>query len=828
MSVRKGFLVLLAFFLFVFSITFIVYSRFSARRVQDFYRSEINERKSVFDRITDLRAASLKTLVSDYTFWDEMVNFVQSRDPVWAADNLGNSTMNLFDADGIWVYGLEDLPVYSSTRSSMEGEAHLSLPPEKIKALFEHSHFAHFFMPSPQGVIEVRGATIHPTSDPDRTTPPRGYFFAAKLWGPEYLRELENLTETSIEISEISGRIETRNAPAPAAQSKLFIEPLTGWDGLPAASLRVRVYAPQIGEMEHLRAAFSGLFILFVVCIFFLAAVFITFLVDRPLRLISGVLRENDRSSLRKLSRYKTEFGDIARLMGEFFRQKEELQQSESRFRQLLADINDIVYRVSPTGTIQYVSPQVQSLYGYGEDDLIGENITATTPPAEVPKIMEAIGMVLAGKSLQHLEIVQKDARGRLIPMEVNASPMFRNGAVVAVQGVMRDMSEKKKTQDALRVSEAKYRRLVENLGSSFFFYSRSTDGIFSYISPTVEQMLGYSPEEFQAHYREYMTGNPVNKQAVVFAGQFLPGAAQPPFQVEICARDGMRKWLEITEAPLWGDGGTVTAVEGIAQDITARRDASQRLQEYTATIEEINKELDDFSYIVSHDLKEPLRSIDAFSKFMVHDYGEGLAPDARTYLERIRANSIRMQQLIDDLLKLSRIGRKPNMFEEIDLNEVIKDVCFRLEYSITEKKAQIAVTQRLPLIIGDRVRLAEVFVNLISNGIKFTDNRQPYIEIGYAEKDGEYEFFVKDNGPGIEGRYFSKIFDIFQRLGRKEEHEGTGAGLAIVKKIVQMHGGLVRIESEVGVGSTFFFTIPKLELMNSRDVEKHGVVAGQ
>ena len=270
---------------------------------------------------------------------------------------------------------------------------------------------------------------------------------------------------------------------------------------------------------------------------------------------------------------------------------------------------------------------------------------------------------------------------------------------------------------------------------------------------------------------------------------------------------------------------GNSIGIVGIAKDISERKKMEETLRDYTKKTEEINKELDDFTYIISHDLKEPLRSIDAFSKFIADDYKDKLDEQGRFYIERVRMNASRMQKLIEDLLEISRIERKKNILEEVEAEELIEEVKLRMEVRIKEKNVQIAIKDKLPKVYCDRVRLTEVFANLISNAIKFNDKPMPLIEIGSSEKEGFYEFYVKDNGPGIEEQYFDKIFEIFQRLGKREDNEGTGAGLTIVKKIVQMHKGKIWLESKINEGTTFYFTIPTREKMSSLCKRKIGEI---
>ena len=248
-------------------------------------------------------------------------------------------------------------------------------------------------------------------------------------------------------------------------------------------------------------------------------------------------------------------------------------------------------------------------------------------------------------------------------------------------------------------------------------------------------------------------------------------------------------------------------AIKNVAADL---KESKEILEYQKQSLEDVNKELNDFTYIVSHDLKEPLRSIDAYAKFIVDDYHDKFGEEGKHDIERIRANTERMKKLIDDLLELSRLKRRGSTIEEVETEELIGEVKMRLEYAIKQKGVEIVIKNKLPKIFCDRVRLTEVFLNLISNAIKFDDKQKPIIEIGCNDKGGFYEFYVKDNGIGIKEEYFDKIFEIFQRLGKREDVEGTGAGLTIAKKIVQMHRGKIWLESKTGEGSTFYFTIPK------------------
>ncbi|HTK80973.1 MAG TPA: PAS domain S-box protein [Bacteroidota bacterium] len=229
--------------------------------------------------------------------------------------------------------------------------------------------------------------------------------------------------------------------------------------------------------------------------------------------------------------------------------------------------------------------------------------------------------------------------------------------------------------------------------------------------------------------------------------------------------------------------------------------------------IQRRNKELDDFTYVVSHDLKEPLISIEGYSRILQLDYRDMIEGDGKEYLDSIVGATTRMKGLIDDLLMLSRVSRPAEVSKPVSIEAMIRDIQTDMEFKVKQKGVTFVLPHEIPVIHGNEMQLKVVFRNLIGNAVKFNNKPNPLVEIGFQNSENNsYLFFVKDNGIGIPKEFFDKIFVIFQRLHRREEYEGSGAGLAIVKKIIEMHKGKIWVESEMDKGTTFFFTIPKPE----------------
>ncbi|MDD5070191.1 MAG: ATP-binding protein [Candidatus Omnitrophica bacterium] len=238
-----------------------------------------------------------------------------------------------------------------------------------------------------------------------------------------------------------------------------------------------------------------------------------------------------------------------------------------------------------------------------------------------------------------------------------------------------------------------------------------------------------------------------------------------------------------------------------------------EKIKEQKKMLEKVNHELDSFVYTASHDLRAPLRGVSSFASFLIEDSLDKLDDEGKTYLEGIRRGANRMSKLIDDLLTLSRMSRINNPYEQVNMNEIVSSVLERIEFDIKDYNVDIIFERNLPVVNCDKIKISEVFLNLINNAIKFSSKNnpdRPRVEIGYNDMKGYFDFFIKDNGIGIEPKYHKQIFGIFKRLHSEKEYDGTGAGLSIVKRIIEDHGGDIWVDSEYGKGSVFHFSLPK------------------
>jgi signal transduction histidine kinase len=328
-------------------------------------------------------------------------------------------------------------------------------------------------------------------------------------------------------------------------------------------------------------------------------------------------------------------------------------------------------------------------------------------------------------------------------------------------------------------------------------------------------------------HSRSRFAGTPLSALAEVLP--FLPVPAfQRALRGESVTAEVQRddRTLEFFIEPLRDGANGITGTVGVGIDVTERKRDDQARAFYAAQLRErnemllrSNQELDEFAYIASHDLREPLRGISNYASFLLEDHGDHLNADGQSKLETLKQLAQRMDALIESLLQFSRAGRVDLAVQETDLNEVVTEVLESLRISLEMKHIEVRFDHSLPTLRCDRVRLAEVFRNLITNAIKYNDKTNKWIEIGVKELEplaagelGRTEsrvLYVRDNGIGIAPQHHEAIFRIFKRLHSRDKYGGgTGAGLTIVKKIVERHGGRVWLESAPGQGSTFYFTV--------------------
>jgi PAS domain S-box-containing protein len=363
-----------------------------------------------------------------------------------------------------------------------------------------------------------------------------------------------------------------------------------------------------------------------------------------------------------------------------------------------------------------------------------------------------------------------------------------------------------------LRVSEERYRALAQAAPDMVFVIDR--EDRVQYLNDFAARQFGMNAEEAIGKPRAVLFPGAAGEQQQLHLQQVMKTGA--PHQSESSIRLGAREvWLSTWLVPMRDQAGQATAVMGVSRDITQRKQAEDQLRAFSLDLERSNKELEQFAYVASHDLQEPLRMVASYVQLLARRYRGKLDADADAFIGFAVDGASRMQDMINDLLAISRVGTRGKPFAKTPLDDVLYDVLENLKIVLAESGAEVT-HEPLPTVMGDSVQLGQLLQNLIANAIKFRGDEPPRVHISVRREGGDmragratWVFSIHDNGIGMDPQYFDRVFLIFQRLHSREEYPGTGIGLAISRKIVERHGGRIWVESAPGQGATFHFTLP-------------------
>lgn len=466
----------------------------------------------------------------------------------------------------------------------------------------------------------------------------------------------------------------------------------------------------------------------------------------------------------------------------------------------------ELIYK---NGYISECNDALAHMYGYNSSaELLGANVLTLTVDEELNEInyQATLKLIKDGYRSSNRETEERTRAGETVYFLNSAVGVIEDGYLVGMWGTQLDITALKAAEDALRRSEARTRALLDAIPDMIFELRR--DGtILQYISPTAASDAPvplFPPEQFLGKsIREVFPS--LADQTIFAIERVLESGQVHAFEYQL-PQDNENKTFEARVTRLNAD--TVLA---IVRDVSLQKWIQGERENLITEFERKNAELERFTYTVSHDLKSPLITIKGFLGFLRDDAKTGNIKRLDADIQRISNAADKMQRLLNDLLELSRIGRLVNEAQPINFNKLISEVLELLHGRIHEGNIRVSVDENLPDIYGDRPRLFEVLQNLIDNAAKFMgDQPDPCIEIGQqgTVDDGTPIFFVRDNGIGIDLKFKDRIFGLFDKLDPRTE--GTGIGLALVKRIVEFHGGSIWVESELGKGATFYFTIPQ------------------
>jgi len=417
----------------------------------------------------------------------------------------------------------------------------------------------------------------------------------------------------------------------------------------------------------------------------------------------------------------------------------------------------------------------------------------------------------------------QKDAQLATLNMMGDAQKAIAL-AEKANEDLRQEAAQRKRAVEALKESEAKYRTLYESSKDGIVFTNMKSQILD--VNQAFVDMLGYSKQEIKRlTYQQLTPANWHGMEESIVKTQILARGYSDEYEKEYFRKDGtsfpvsVRVWLKADEE------GKPCGMWGIVRDTTDRKRADARLRAIASDVKRSNEDLERFAYVVSHDLKAPLRAMSSLATWIAEDYRDVLDDEGRENLDLLVSRARRMSDMIDGILHYSRAGRSSVGRESIDTDQMVREVT---DFLAPADSISVRIDGTLPEVNYERTQLKQVFQNLIGNGIKHLGKPEGAVVISCSDAEPFWEFRVQDDGPGIAEEHFDRIFELFQTLKPRDELEATGVGLAVAKRIVERHGGSIRVESTIGEGSRFVFTVPKNDVSDDSEGDRPNTLIGE
>ena len=489
-------------------------------------------------------------------------------------------------------------------------------------------------------------------------------------------------------------------------------------------------------------------------------------------------------------------------------RSEKELHNTKNYLENLINYANAPIIVWNPQQEIQLFNNAFQQLTGYSLNEVIDKKLDFLFPKETLKESNEKINQSL----LTHLETVEIPIlckNNKIRTFLWNSANIYEtdNKTLISTIAQGHDITERKAVLNQLKESQQKLELALENGSIGVWVWDLPANLIEW--DERMEKIFGLKPGSFDKRYETFEAC--LVEEDIPHTRKAIKMALEKDVPYETIYRIHFNgeeiKYINAKAMVTKDSGGRPVKMTGVCFDITEmKKGAEKALFKVNEDLLRSNKELEQFAYMASHDLQEPLRMVSSFTQLLAQRYDDKLDSDAKEFIRFAVDGALRMQVLINDLLAYSRIHTKGKEFSRIDMHNILGQVIINLQLSIKEKNA-LVTNEELPYVMADEGQMVQLFQNLIANSLKFSRGT-PRIHIAaYKEKD-EYVFSVKDNGIGIEPQYFERIFQIFQRLQAREEYAGTGIGLAICKRIVERHGGKIWLESVIGKGTTFYFTL--------------------
>lgn len=493
---------------------------------------------------------------------------------------------------------------------------------------------------------------------------------------------------------------------------------------------------------------------------------------------------------------------------------------SQQEYKSLFDQNPDAVYSLDLQGRFTSFNPGLEKLLECCREEIEkAETFVPFCHPDDLEKTMQYFIKVQHGEA-QTYEVRAITFKGHQKYLSVSNMPIVVNGVITGIYGIAKDVTSEQLALAQLELSNERYEYATKATNDVIWDWDLANDKVVR-AGTGFYTMFGYNEKEANLDDMFWMKKvHPGDRENVLQKRQLVFGDPKQDFwedEYRFLRSNGEYAYVYDRGFIFRDNEGKPVRMIGATKDITEQKRSELQLKDLYGKLEErasqlqlSNTELERFAYIASHDLQEPLRMVSSFLQLLQKKYNDSIDEKGKEYIRFAVDGSIRMKRLINDLLDYSRVSTRKQQLEKVDMQLVMQEVLQNLGLQIEEKRAVIEVGKMPVLTWADKTQMVQLLQNLVGNALKYSDQQPPLVQISVKEENNEWQFAVKDNGIGFEQKFAEKIFVIFQRLHNKTEYSGTGIGLAICKKIVDRHGGTIRVESEPGKGSIFYFTISK------------------
>ncbi len=492
--------------------------------------------------------------------------------------------------------------------------------------------------------------------------------------------------------------------------------------------------------------------------------------------------------------------------------ERKKMEQETAKLIAAIEESSEFIGMADMDGNLQYHNRSAKRIVGLADDfDMAGMKIADMHPPYAYKRMQETIIPLVMEKGFWKGENTLLHRNGSEIPvLQTLVLHRDADGRPLYLTTIMQDITMQKAQEAALHQSQEGLNLGWQGTGVGLWDWDMMTNRLN--FSDRLKELLGYRPDEMTDHFNEWESRVHPDDLGGALIKLNAHLAQRAPYRTEyrMKTKSGEWRWYYACGQAAWNANGKPVRMAGSLEDITERRKAEERQRQLVDKLAESNTELERFAYVASHDLREPLRLVANFAALLRKEYAGQLDAGAREYISVINDSATRMHGMVGDLLEYARIGNEEMRYSKVSMEEQMRRVMENLASFIEEHQATVT-HDALPEVMGNPIQLMRLLQNLVGNAIKFhAKDVLPRVHIGVDERQDEWYFYVKDNGIGVASEYAAQIFEPFRRLHARNEYMGTGIGLAICKRIVEKHGGLIGVESEPGKGSMFYFTIPK------------------